>query len=392
MTTVLNKLKRRELDTKETKIYERIEFFMKQAWDKQSINTQNGINNEINIARHGSSSDLLLSDSQLEQLSVLDYRLGMFFRKLEPAHVYKPASRTHFHRSATNLPSNHALLSRAKFWLATLSPSSNDVGAKRDDDGMEVDRCPPEYIVSLYSIFAPKFDDLLVEKLDYQTPTLLRQLLDQEVMQKHELDNTNKTKSSYSFCRGADLGCGTGLSGMAFRDCVHHLSGIDLSPDMVERAKLTNCYDCLMVGELEDLLLPSSGNSIISNRTLEAGQDQDKECLFFDLIVSCDVFVYIGDLSSTFQAVKRVLAPEGRGIFAFSTERLEVESSGNIDDGTKSQPPFQLHACARFAHRESYIRDLAQSYGFVVCAMKNAVLRKNKGQNVHGTLTILALT
>ena len=40
-----------------------------------------------------------------------------------------------------------------------------------------------------------------------------------------------------------DLGCGTGLSGQIIRPAARRLCGIDLSPDMVERAEARPIYE-----------------------------------------------------------------------------------------------------------------------------------------------------
>ena len=48
-----------------------------------------------------------------------------------------------------------------------------------------------------------------------------------------------------------DLGCGTGLSGAAFKDRAGHLTGIDLSPAMIEKARSRGIYDSLAVADIE---------------------------------------------------------------------------------------------------------------------------------------------
>ena len=50
--------------------------------------------------------------------------------------------------------------------------------------------------------------------------------------------------------RCIDLGCGTGLMGPLLRGHVGHLSGVDLSSGMVDKARQRGCYDDLAVGEL----------------------------------------------------------------------------------------------------------------------------------------------
>ena len=42
-----------------------------------------------------------------------------------------------------------------------------------------------------------------------------------------------------------DLGCGTGLSGAAFKDLAAKLHGVDLSPAMIEKSRAREIYDRL---------------------------------------------------------------------------------------------------------------------------------------------------
>ncbi len=51
-----------------------------------------------------------------------------------------------------------------------------------------------------------------------------------------------------------DLGCGTGLAGVAFKDVAALLDGVDLSPEMIEKARARKLYDNLIVGDIETAL------------------------------------------------------------------------------------------------------------------------------------------
>ena len=87
--------------------------------------------------------------------------------------------------------------------------------------------------------------------LQYQTPAKLRHLV---------------VEVAHQSTSGVDLGCGrTGLSGRAFHDLTTHLVGVDLSPEMIEKAKITGCYTSLHVGDVESIL--TKGSYIHSART-----------------------------------------------------------------------------------------------------------------------------
>eukprot|EP00526_Cylindrotheca_closterium_P009842 CAMPEP_0113653844 /NCGR_PEP_ID=MMETSP0017_2-20120614/28817_1 /TAXON_ID=2856 /ORGANISM="Cylindrotheca closterium" /LENGTH=417 /DNA_ID=CAMNT_0000566907 /DNA_START=174 /DNA_END=1424 /DNA_ORIENTATION=+ /assembly_acc=CAM_ASM_000147 len=90
----------------------------------------------------------------------------------------------------------------------------------------------------------------------FNAPTLLRNLVDEYFREQGQADSSSSSSSSSSsilpFAKeGADLGCGSGCSGLAFRDCVTRLTGVDISPEMIDRAKLRGCYDNLLVGDIE---------------------------------------------------------------------------------------------------------------------------------------------
>lgn len=265
-------------------------------------------------------------------LAQAEYRLGLFFRKLEPVAVNGPRSLHHFMMTIEISPNDDSLARKAQFWKATLT---DDV----------VDKCPPEYIVGLYASFAQRFDELLVDKLNYETPTKLR----------HLVDSANLC-GGHKWLLGADLGCGTGLSGQAFRDCVENLVGVDLSPEMIERARARGCYDSLFVGDVVSILTTADE---------------------FDIVFACDVFVYLGDLTEVFAAARQSL--KKNGIFAFSTEYLDVEYT----------QPFKLQKSARFAHKQNYIEALASSFDFRIVQSEKCPLRKNAGADVDGLLFVM---
>lgn len=309
--------KRKDLTVVETAVYEKLENKMKDVWARK---------------------ELVLDKVAVEFLAMHDYKLGMFFRKRLPSDIHRPRAIHHLQRAIQKLPENHPKITVVQFWLGTL------------DETQVVSRCPSEYVVDLYSTFAETFDDLLVGKLGYETPTLLREFLQQTVPIR-----PGKWKT------GADLGCGTGLAGLAFRDCVQELIGIDLSPQMVEKARERDCYDRLLVGDVTTAL------------------KENDELSSFDLVFACDVFVYIGDLSQVFANVFESLS--GNGLFVFSTELLANAAPPDV--------PFQLHACARFAHSRTYIETLAEKTGFMSLAMKQSAIRKNQGEDVQGLLVVL---
>ena len=120
----------------------------------------------------------------------------------------------------------------------------------------------------MFDEVATRFDQLMVDGLDYRGHLHLRTLADA------------KLPPLKAPLRILDLGCGTGLVGDAFKDVTAggRLDGIDLAPRMIEVARKRGIYDDLILGDLETVLAAPG--------------------LSYDLIVSADTMVYLGDLGA----------------------------------------------------------------------------------------------
>jgi predicted TPR repeat methyltransferase len=199
---------------------------------------------------------------------------------------------------------------------------------------------PPAMVTALFDRYAPIFDNHLTHGVNYQGPQLLRAAVvaDQEAQGLDVMD----------------LGCGTGLCGLAFRDLARTLTGVDLSANMLARARARGIYDHLVHGELIEVLRAASGA--------------------FDLILASDVFIYVGDLAPVFPAAATALRVGGRFVFV-------VEA----DDGTD----FVLRPTRRYAHPPAYIRALARSGGFAERSTRRAFLRMQGGQAIEGDVYVL---
>jgi predicted TPR repeat methyltransferase len=153
-----------------------------------------------------------------------------------------------------------------------------------------------------------------------------------------------------------DLGCGTGLFGARLRARARTLTGVDISANMLQIARRRDIYDDLVCDELVDFLRKRSEE--------------------IDLAVAADVFVYIGDLSEVFRAVRGRLRPEG--FFCFSVE------AGGAED-------FVLGRSLRYAHSATYLRRLAADHGFMPEVIESSVIRHDNGTEVLGHLAVLRL-
>jgi predicted TPR repeat methyltransferase len=167
-------------------------------------------------------------------------------------------------------------------------------------------KAPNKYIKNLFNQYAARFDEHLIGKLAYQTPSKIAEELT-DLM----------PKGSWKNC--IDLGCGTGLAAIACKHMVHNFIGIDLAEAMLEEAKKTNLYNELICADIVDYL---------NDKALKA-----------DLIIAADVLPYFGDCLELFNLVFKNLTSEG--VFIMTTELLQ-----------NSVDKWQLQGCARYAHGE----------------------------------------
>lgn len=200
---------------------------------------------------------------------------------------------------------------------------------------------PEAYLRRLFDEYAPRFEKSLLEKLNYRAPQILRAAVDS--MQPQGV-----------FTRVFDLGCGTGLMGVAIKDRAAWLGGVDLAPAMVRGAEQKKIYDHLEVNDM-----------VIAVETLAA------PC---DLMLAADVLAYVGDLTAVLRAVRAKLTPGG--LFAFTVQRC--------DDAD-----FTLGAEHRFSHSRAYIQSAAEALGLTVAYLENAVSRQEKGVDVPGLAVVL---
>ncbi|MCQ2913978.1 MAG: methyltransferase domain-containing protein [Alphaproteobacteria bacterium] len=199
-------------------------------------------------------------------------------------------------------------------------------------------RASKEYVKELFDAFAESFDGVLKE-LEYKAPYEIA---------KAAMPYLNKKTTVL------DLGCGTGLCGREILKIQKpkKLIGIDLSSNMIEKAKKFNVYDDFVIGDITSFKLRKK----------------------FDLITSADVMTYIGDLKDVFKNAYNHL--NKGGIFIFSTSTTENNSDS-----------FEMEMSGRFTHGINYIKSLAKNL-FEIIDIKRVILRKENNKEVLGVIAV----
>jgi predicted TPR repeat methyltransferase len=225
-----------------------------------------------------------------------------------------------------------------------LSPDDAEIGhlliALKDE--APPPRASNRTIQQIYKGFSSSYETRMVDDLRYQGPEHLRTAI-KSVFQD-EPRNLNIL----------DLGCGTGLAGVFLKRWSSCLTGIDLSPEMIELAHARGIYDRFEVAEITTWL------------------ERTSEC--FDLIVSLDCLIYFGDLERIVAAVAKRL--NSGGVFAFSMERGPVN-------------PFRLTDTGRYEHHPDHVRDVAARAGLAVGRLNEAFLRMEYFVEVMGLYAVL---
>ncbi|MDX2163956.1 MAG: tetratricopeptide repeat protein [Gammaproteobacteria bacterium] len=200
---------------------------------------------------------------------------------------------------------------------------------------------PSEYIQNLFDQYAKNYDSHMTGGLAYEAPQKLKQLLD------HHFEIKD--------IKIADLGCGTGLSGVEFQPCASLLHGVDLSPKMLELAKHKNIYHKLNHMDLVDFLNHAE--------------------LPYDLLLAADTLNYFGDLTPIFHSAHHALTPTG--LLLFSLESHDAET------------PWQLQKSGRYIHAKNYVQQKARDHGFEIVALEKSALRRQNHEPVMGWLCLL---
>ncbi|MBF0182248.1 MAG: tetratricopeptide repeat protein [Magnetococcales bacterium] len=135
-----------------------------------------------------------------------------------------------------------------------------------------------------------------------------------------------------------DAGCGTGMVGGLLRDVAARLDGVDLSGEMVERARAKGIYDRLEVGDLVAFL------------------DGHPEA--YDAVVSAATFIHFGDLFIVLSSCLRALRSGGCLVFTVFTHEADLEGDGVVIHPLEG---FERGGC--YAHGRGHVTGAVEAVG-----------------------------
>lgn len=213
----------------------------------------------------------------------------------------------------------------------------------------QLSEMPKAYVQALFDQYAPRFEHVLVNDLDYRAPSLIF---------KAVVAARVAAKKPALFKRAIDLGCGTGLAAAAFANQVDQLIGIDLSPGMIKEARATGLYAELEVGDMIESL-------------------RSKDDASANLVVAADALVYLSDLAPVLSEAGRVLAPGG--VLAFTLETHD--GSGIV-----------LGEGLRYAHAAEYVRGAIAKAGLKLLTLEPASPRIENNEPVPGLVAVAEKT
>jgi len=203
-------------------------------------------------------------------------------------------------------------------------------------------RAPPDYLRAVFDGYADRFDSHLIA-LGYQIPGAIRRIA------MAYLDRNPG-------CPVLDLGCGTGLVGVAIGDLpVGPMTGVDVSARMLAEAGAKGIYAALEEADVQDWL--------------DADNSQ------WGLILAGDVLCYFGALEALLRSVRRRLAADGWYVFS-------------VEEHVGAEAGWALLRQGRYAHTREYLEDALRAAGFAVHALHPQVIRYEAGAPVPGFLIV----
>ncbi len=227
-----------------------------------------------------------------------------------------------------------------KFFNKTIKIEPNHLAANFKMDllnGKLKGEFPKNYLKNYFNYYAETFEKHLITNLYYSVPIVFSNIIN------------DKYGINYSFKKILDLGCGTGLCGNQIKNNYESLTGIDISIEMLKKAKEKSIYSELQCCDIVSFLTKTNEK--------------------YELIIAGDVLIYIGNLSELFRLCSNVMTENARFIFS-----IEVEKTKN----------YSAKLTGRYSHNYNYIKKITQQNNLMIEFSENTKIRKEKNNWVLG--------
>lgn len=209
------------------------------------------------------------------------------------------------------------------------------------------ERAEGVYLNHLFDRFAADFDSVLAA-LDYRVPQLVESFL-------KELIGVPSRQLNI-----LDAGCGTGLCGMRLQPWAHRLTGVDISSEMLAKARDRTVYDELHKADLIHFLKSDESH--------------------YDWITAGDVLCYFGNLNEFLAEASARLEAGGR---LFLTLELDLQTVSASSFG------YRLQSHGRYCHTKEYLESVSRNAGFQIEILTCETLRLESGIPVEGICALL---
>lgn len=225
-----------------------------------------------------------------------------------------------------------------------LDPDNEDVKFVRASLNKDTltEQPPSHFVENLFDRYAQYYDKQMKEGVHYHVPERLHEYFKTHV---------NAARDSLTL---VDLGCGTGLTGEQFKPYAKQMIGIDVSNEMLEKARAKNLYDDLWHADILEAMNKLTDESI-------------------DVFLAGDVLGYMGNLEQLFDLVSSKLKHDGYWLFSIEVGEQDHELSEHI----------------RFTHSEDYIQFLSQVHGLKVLFNGHESLRRHHDKDFFGAYFIV---
>lgn len=221
-------------------------------------------------------------------------------------------------------------------------PAVVDFMLAKTGDAEAPGRVPAEFLRAHFNRYSDIFDSQLVGNLKYVGAIKAKQTL--------LSDPTFITDDSTLL----DLGCGTGLVAEQLQGNIKQIVGVDISDDMLTKAKNKSVYQQLYHEDIFSFL------------------EQHKKT--YQIITAMDVLIYIGKLDKLFQLVNTKLVSGGRFLFS-------IELNSTVSNC--------LRNTGRYQHSKEYVLDCAKDAALNMMSCEEFDIRNEQNEPVKSMIFCL---